>query len=102
MTTCLGKSCCSFGLLCVSFVNVYQFLSVSFPFWLEGGMWELIVCLVIAFLLTLRYKGFFLIKHHFARTESHPAELKLATSESKVGPSHKCAFTACLTDTKWN
>ena len=23
MTTCLGKSC-SFGLLCVSFVNVYQ------------------------------------------------------------------------------
>ena len=24
MTTCLGKSC-SFGLLCVSFVNFYQF-----------------------------------------------------------------------------
>ena len=25
MTTCLGKNC-SFGLLCVSFVNVYLFL----------------------------------------------------------------------------
>ena len=25
MTICLGKSC-SFGLLCVSFVNVYQFV----------------------------------------------------------------------------
>ena len=27
MTTCLGKSC-QFGLLCVSFVNVYQFVRV--------------------------------------------------------------------------
>ena len=27
MTTCLGKSC-SYGLLCVSFVNVYQFVYV--------------------------------------------------------------------------
>ena len=49
MTTCLGKSC-SFGVLCVSFVNVYQFLCVSFfPFGFEGGMWDVIV--VIAFLL---------------------------------------------------
>ena len=31
MTTCLGKSC-SFGLLCVSFVNVYQYLRVSLFF----------------------------------------------------------------------
>ena len=31
MTTCVGKSC-SFGLLCVSFVNFYQILCVSFPF----------------------------------------------------------------------
>ena len=30
----MGKSC-SFGLLCVSFVNVYQ----SFFFGFEGGMW---------------------------------------------------------------
>ena len=30
MTACLGKSC-SFGLLCVSFVNVYQFVCF-FPF----------------------------------------------------------------------
>ena len=27
MTTCVGKSC-SFGLLCVSFVNVYEFVCV--------------------------------------------------------------------------
>ena len=34
MTTCLGKSC-SFGLLCVSFVNVYHLCVClcSFPFW---------------------------------------------------------------------
>ena len=32
MTSCLGKSCI-FGLLCVSFVNVYQILCVFFfPF----------------------------------------------------------------------
>ena len=43
MTICLGKSC-PFGLLCVSFVNVYQFLCVSFfSFGFEGGMWDLIV-----------------------------------------------------------
>ena len=54
MTTCLRKSC-SFGLLCVSFVNVYQFLCVSsFPFGFEGGMWDVIVlipdhCLSIFF-----------------------------------------------------
>ena len=44
MATCLGKSCL-FGLLCVSFVNVYLFLFCvcPFPFGFEGGMWELIV-----------------------------------------------------------
>ena len=43
MTTCLGKSF-SFVLLCVSFVNVYQFSCVSFfPFRFEGGMWDVIV-----------------------------------------------------------
>ena len=43
MTTCSGKSC-SFGLLCVSFVNVYQILCASFfPFGTEGGMWDVIV-----------------------------------------------------------
>ena len=31
MTTCLEKSC-TFGLLIVSFVNVYQFVCVLFPF----------------------------------------------------------------------
>ena len=40
MTTCLGKSC-SFGLLWVSFVNVYQF--ASFPYGFEGGVWDLII-----------------------------------------------------------
>ena len=38
MTICSGKSC-SFGLLCVSFVNVYESVCVcvSFPFGFEGG-----------------------------------------------------------------
>ena len=44
MTTCLGKSC-SFGLLCVSFVNIYQILCVcpSFPFGITGEKWDVIV-----------------------------------------------------------
>ena len=43
MTTCLGKRCL-FGLLCVSFVNAYQFVCVSFfLFVFEGGVWDLIV-----------------------------------------------------------
>ena len=55
MTTCLGKSC-SFGLLRVSFVGVCQILCVcpSFPFDIEGWMWDVIVliadhCLSICF-----------------------------------------------------
>ena len=35
MTTCLGKSC-SFGLLCMSFVNVYDFVYVLFSLLLFG------------------------------------------------------------------
>ena len=42
----LGKSC-SFGLLYMSFVNVYQFVCVCvcvcFPFGFEGGILDLIV-----------------------------------------------------------
>ena len=41
MTTCLGKSC-SFGLSCVSFVNVYQFVCASFPFGFECGKFDCI------------------------------------------------------------
>ena len=42
MTTCLEKSC-SFGILCESFVNVYQScVCPSFPFGFEGEMWDLI------------------------------------------------------------
>ena len=42
MTTSLRKSC-FFGLLCADFENVYQILCVSFfPFWFEGGMWDVI------------------------------------------------------------
>ena len=37
MTAFLGKSC-SFGLLCISFINVYQI-----PFGFEGEMCDLIV-----------------------------------------------------------
>ena len=35
MTTCLEKSC-SVGLLCGSFVNVYQFMFSSFPLCFKG------------------------------------------------------------------
>ena len=42
MTICLGRSC-AFSLLCVSFVNIYQFVCPSFPFGFEGEMWDLIV-----------------------------------------------------------
>ena len=43
MITYLGKSC-SFGLLCVSFVNIYQILCVSFfPFSINDGKWNVIV-----------------------------------------------------------
>ena len=53
MTTRLVKSS-SVGLLCVSLVNVHQYLCMSFPFGYEGGMWDLIVlipdhCLSIYF-----------------------------------------------------
>ena len=43
MTTCFGKSY-SFGLLCMPFVNVYEFVCVLLsPFGFERGMWDLIV-----------------------------------------------------------
>ena len=43
MSSCFRKSC-SFGLPCVSFLNVYHFMFVcaSFPFGFEGGMRDLI------------------------------------------------------------
>ena len=55
MATCLGKSC-SFDLLCMSFVNVYQSVCPSFPFGFEGGMWDVLIpdhCLSIYFLYKL-------------------------------------------------
>ena len=42
MTTCLGNSCL-FGLLCMSFVNVYPVLCPSFPFGIEGVKLDVIV-----------------------------------------------------------
>ena len=33
-------NCCSFGLLCVSFVNVCICECGSFPFGFEGGLWD--------------------------------------------------------------
>ena len=42
MTTCLGKSC-SFGLLCLSFVTVYEFVCASLPFGFEGAIGNLFV-----------------------------------------------------------
>ena len=38
MNSCFGKSCL-FGLLCVSFVNVYQFVCLLFfSYGFEGGI----------------------------------------------------------------
>ena len=43
MSSCFGKSCL-FVLLCVSFVNVYQFVCLLFfTYGFEGGMWDLII-----------------------------------------------------------
>ena len=54
MTIYLGKSC-SFGLLCVSSVDVYQFVCVLLSiFDFEGGMWDLIVKVPSFFLLSVR------------------------------------------------
>ena len=41
MTTCLGKSC-SFGLLCVSFMNVLKFVFVLHSLCFEGCMLDVI------------------------------------------------------------
>ena len=50
MTTCLGKSC-SFGILCVSFVNVYLAMcDILPPFGFEDGMWDLFVLILDHFL----------------------------------------------------
>ena len=46
MTFCLGKTC-SFGLLCVSFLNVSSVcVCASVPFDFEGGIWDLIVLIL--------------------------------------------------------
>ena len=55
MATCFGKSC-SFGLLCVSFENVYEFVCVLLSLLVLRVMWDLIVlipehCLSIYFSL---------------------------------------------------
>ena len=43
MTICLGKRC-SFGLLCVFFIGVCDLcVCPSFPFGIEGRMWDMIV-----------------------------------------------------------
>ena len=42
MTTYLKKSCL-FSLLCVSFVNVYEFVYASLPFRFDDGLLGLIV-----------------------------------------------------------
>ena len=52
MTTYLGKSC-SFGLMCVSFMNVYQFVCVLLSLLVEGGMWFLTVLIPYHCLSTL-------------------------------------------------
>ena len=58
MTTCLGKSC-SFGLLCVFFVNFLQILCVcpSFPFGIEGGMWD-VIALIPDHLMSVYFSAF--------------------------------------------
>ena len=64
MTTCSEKSCL-FGLRCVSFVNVYQFLCVcpAFPFGFEDGMCNLIV-LIPDHCLSIYVSSCFVIKRY--------------------------------------
>ena len=41
MSICLGKGCSfTFGLLCGSFVNVYQICLCPSHFGIEDGMWD--------------------------------------------------------------
>ena len=61
MTACLGKSC-SFGLPCVSFVNVYQF-----------------VCVLLS-LLVLSWVCFINFDHSFLFTLNIHLEIKRAQS----------------------
>ena len=57
MSTCLGKSC-SFGLLCVSFVNVYKFVCILLSlFASEGGALDLIV-LIPGHYLSFTFQNF--------------------------------------------
>ena len=42
MTNCSGKNC-SFGLLCVSFVNIYKFCMCPLPFGFKGRIWDFIL-----------------------------------------------------------
>ena len=55
MTTCLGKSW-SFGLSCMSFMNIYHSACASFPFGFKIGMWDLTaLVLMIAFPFTWNF-----------------------------------------------
>ena len=69
--TCLGKSC-SFNLPCVSFVNVYQFVSVFlFPFELGVGMWgKIYECLIIAVYFT--YSTLYLVEYNKHKVRLNP------------------------------
>ena len=64
MNTCLGKSF-SFGLLCVSSVNVYQIcVCTSFPLGIKDGMWDVNVlipdyCFSIYFVIDFFIKEMF-------------------------------------------
>ena len=55
MTTCIGQSC-SFALLCISFMKVYQFVCAraSFPFGFEGGIWNLFTGILVPDYCTAR------------------------------------------------
>ena len=55
MTTCLGQSC-SFCLLCVSFVNVYQFVCASVPPFLVGCEIKLYLFILLILLYKLKWR----------------------------------------------
>ena len=55
----------AYGLLCMSFVNVHEFVYVLLSFWLEGGMWDLIV-LISNNCISLNSHSFFLTFRHNA------------------------------------
>ena len=82
MTTCLGKSCSS-DLLCVSFMNIYQFVCVFLSFLvLRVGCGNFVLipnhCLFIYFPISDFTKIFFMILYMYIAPRQKPMRTKVS------------------------